>query len=110
MQIFVKINNLFHSYTPKDATMNSETYYYKRGVNQQFSQVCHVFEPAKYNEDDLNYSFDKEVMPIVIHCVAQEGEGKFILNYFLLNLNYILVNLFKTSLSCGQLQVCFILQ
>ena len=60
--------------------MNSETYHYKKGVNQQFSQVCHKFEPGKYNEEDLVYSFDKEIMPIVIYCVADEGDGNY--NYF----------------------------
>lgn len=69
-------------YTSRDPTMNSETYYYKRGVNQQFNQVLHVFEPTLYDEDDLMYrafdeqgNFDTRVpFPVVIHCVAQEGD------------------------------------
>lgn len=61
-------------YTPRDPNMNSETYHYKRGANQQFSQVCHVFDPSLYPEEDLMYSFDREVMPIVIYCLAEEGE------------------------------------
>ena len=56
--------------------MNSETYHYKRGANQQFSQVCHVFDPSLYPEEDLVYSFDREMLPIVIYCVAEEGEGE----------------------------------
>lgn len=56
--------------------MNSETYHYKRGANQQFSQVCHVFDPSLYPEEDLVYSFDREVLPLVIYCVAEEGEGE----------------------------------
>ncbi|XP_066965186.1 probable E3 ubiquitin-protein ligase MGRN1 isoform X8 [Macrobrachium rosenbergii] len=61
-------------YTPRDPSMNSETYHYKRGANQQFSQACHVFDPSLYPEEDLIYSFDREVIPIVIYCVAEEGE------------------------------------
>lgn len=57
--------------------MNSETYHYKRGANQQFSQVCHVFDPSLYPEEDLGYSFDREVLPLVIYCVAEEGEGEY---------------------------------
>ncbi|XP_042875127.1 probable E3 ubiquitin-protein ligase MGRN1 isoform X6 [Penaeus japonicus] len=64
-------------YTPRDPNMNSETYHYKRGANQQFSQVCHVFDPSLYPEEDLMYSFDREVMPIVIYCLAEEGEDEF---------------------------------
>ncbi|CAL4123894.1 unnamed protein product, partial [Meganyctiphanes norvegica] len=64
-------------YTPRDTGMNSETYHYKRGANQQFSQVSHIFEPSQYPEEDLLYSFDKEVIPCVIYCLAEEGEDDF---------------------------------
>lgn len=71
----INFNVSSSSYTPRDPNMNSETYHYKRGANQQFSQVCHVFDPSLYPEEDLMYSFDREVMPIVIYCLAEEGEG-----------------------------------
>uniref|UniRef100_T1J9H5 RING-type E3 ubiquitin transferase n=1 Tax=Strigamia maritima TaxID=126957 RepID=T1J9H5_STRMM len=61
-------------YTPRNPSMNSETYQYKKGANQQFSQINHWFDPALYSEEELNYSVEKEIMPIVIHCVAEEGE------------------------------------
>ncbi|KAB7505592.1 RING finger protein [Armadillidium nasatum] len=64
-------------YTPRDPSMNSETYHYKRGANQQFSQVCHIFDPSQYPEESLLYSFDREVIPIVIYCLAEEGEEPF---------------------------------
>ncbi|XP_034252044.1 probable E3 ubiquitin-protein ligase MGRN1 [Thrips palmi] len=60
-------------YTPKDLSMNSETYHYKRGANQQFSQVSHVFDPSRYNDDELVYNLEKETIPIAIHCVVEEG-------------------------------------
>lgn len=53
--------------------MNSETYHYKRGANQQFSQVSHVFDPSRYNDDELVYNVEKETIPIAIHCVVEEG-------------------------------------
>lgn len=68
--------------------MNSETYHYKRGANQQFCQTSHIFDPTQYNEDDLTYSMEREVIPIAIHCVVEDGiEGWFlkICNYFLLH-------------------------
>lgn len=53
--------------------MNSETYHYKRGTNQQFCQVSHTFDPSAYTDEDLSYSTDKDIIPIAIHCVAEEG-------------------------------------
>lgn len=53
--------------------MNSETFHYKRGANQQFFQSSHCFDPSKYTEEELLYNAEKEVIPIAIHCVAEEG-------------------------------------
>ncbi|KAJ9574376.1 hypothetical protein L9F63_025977, partial [Diploptera punctata] len=53
--------------------MNSETYHYKRGANQQFCQVSHVFDPSQYLEEELTYNPDRDCIPIAIHCVAEEG-------------------------------------
>lgn len=61
------------SYIPKDSNLTSETFHYKRGANQQFCQMTHVFDPSKFSEDDLLYDVDKEIIPIAIHCVADEG-------------------------------------
>lgn len=43
-----------YSYTPRDPNMNSETYHYKRGANQQFVQDSHVFNPSLYPEDEVS--------------------------------------------------------
>ncbi|XP_067127347.1 probable E3 ubiquitin-protein ligase MGRN1 isoform X2 [Centruroides vittatus] len=64
----------FVNYTPRDPSMNSETYHYKRGANQQFNQVSHTFDPTKYTEEELNYQYEDEIMPVVIQCVAEEGD------------------------------------
>lgn len=65
----------YFRYTPRDACMNSETYHYKRGANQQFCQVSHIFDPSQYLEEELTYTPDRDLIPIAIHCVAEEGEG-----------------------------------
>lgn len=69
-------------YNPKDPNMSSETYYYKRGSNQQFSQSSHFFNPSFFTEEELMYrsidekgEFDSSVLlPVVIQCIAQEGD------------------------------------
>ncbi|KAI1291116.1 putative E3 ubiquitin ligase [Halotydeus destructor] len=70
------------TYTSRDVSFNSETFYYKRGSNQQFNQPTHIFEPTLHDEDDLMYRafdenghFDSRVpFPVVIHCVSLEGD------------------------------------
>ncbi|XP_014663747.1 PREDICTED: probable E3 ubiquitin-protein ligase MGRN1 [Priapulus caudatus] len=61
-------------YHPRDPAMNSETYHYKRGANQQFAQTSHVFDPSRHADDDLNYSPEREVLPVVVQCVTDETE------------------------------------
>lgn len=57
--------------------MTSEKFHYKRGSNQQFCQTSHVFDPSKFSDDELGYDLEKEIIPIAIHCVAEEGaEGE----------------------------------
>lgn len=52
--------------------MTSEVYHCKRGVNQTFLQTSHVFNPSLY-PNELSYNADRDLYPIVIHCVADEG-------------------------------------
>ncbi|CAB3234701.1 unnamed protein product [Arctia plantaginis] len=61
-------------YYPRDPTMNSQTYHYKKGANQQFCQISHVFDPSKYLDEDLVYNADREIIPIAIYCVVDEGQ------------------------------------
>ncbi|XP_012551644.2 E3 ubiquitin-protein ligase MGRN1 isoform X2 [Bombyx mori] len=63
-------------YYPRDPTMSSQTYHYKKGANQQFCQISHVFDPSKYSEEDLLYNADKELIPIAIYCVVDEGQDE----------------------------------
>ncbi|XP_056633751.1 E3 ubiquitin-protein ligase MGRN1 isoform X1 [Diorhabda sublineata] len=61
------------TYIPKDPSITSETFHYSRGSNQQFCQPSHVFNPAGYSEDELLYDVDREIIPLAIHCVTEEG-------------------------------------
>ncbi|XP_068629589.1 E3 ubiquitin-protein ligase MGRN1 isoform X1 [Battus philenor] len=61
-------------YYPRDPTLSSQTYHYKKGANQQFCQIAHVFDPSKYPEEDLIYNADREIIPIAIYCVVDEGQ------------------------------------
>lgn len=60
-------------YIPRAPSLNSETYHYKKGANQLFSQTSHIFDPTLYTEEDLLYNAEREIIPIAIHCVAEEG-------------------------------------
>ena len=69
-------------YTPKDSSLSSETFHYKRGANQYFSQSSHVLNPSLFTEEELIYrSVDEKgefdgsaAFPVVVQCVAEEGE------------------------------------
>ncbi|XP_058811655.1 probable E3 ubiquitin-protein ligase MGRN1 [Topomyia yanbarensis] len=61
------------NYIPRDSSLSSETFHFKRGVNQIFSAPSHIFSPALFSEDDLSYNSEKDTFPIVIHCVVEEG-------------------------------------
>ncbi|CAH1399245.1 unnamed protein product [Nezara viridula] len=67
----IAVNGLV--YTSRDPSMTSETFHYKKGANQLFSQPSVIFDPSKYTEEELLYYPEKEIIPIAIHCVAQEG-------------------------------------
>jgi len=67
-----EISNGQATYNPKDASMNSETYHYKRGANQTFSQTTHILDPSKFSEEEWQYNPDKEVIPVVIHCIVED--------------------------------------
>lgn len=59
-------------YVPRDPKMTSDVYHCRRGVNQTFLQTSHVFNPSLYT-NDLSYNSDRDIYPVVIHCVADEG-------------------------------------
>lgn len=68
--LFRFYNYRYHSKVEK---LTSEVFFYKRGANQQFIQPEHIFNPSTIPQEDLSYSVEKDVIPIVIQCVALEG-------------------------------------
>ncbi|XP_037025658.1 E3 ubiquitin-protein ligase MGRN1 isoform X3 [Bradysia coprophila] len=61
------------NYIVKDPSLTSETFHCSRGVNQLFSQNSHIFNPSLYSDEELCYNPERDVYPIVIHCVVEEG-------------------------------------
>lgn len=54
--------------------MTSQTFHYKKGANQQFCQLAHVFDPSRHAEEELAFSPDHEVIPVAIYCLVDEGQ------------------------------------
>lgn len=61
------------TYVPRDLATTSETYHYQKGPNQIFSQPAHIFNPSTHADDDLQFNSEKDIYPIAIHCVIDEG-------------------------------------
>ncbi|NXX56683.1 RN157 ligase, partial [Scopus umbretta] len=62
------------SYIPRDNSLQSETVHYKRGVCQQFCVPSHTVDPSEWSEEELGFDLDREVYPMVVHAVVDEGE------------------------------------
>jgi hypothetical protein len=56
----------------REPELVSEAFKYEKGASQVFSQPAHVFFPNKYADEDLQYSGEKDVYPVAIHCVIDE--------------------------------------
>lgn len=63
------------SYVPRDRSLQSETVHYKRGVCQQFCLPSHTVDPSEWLEEELGFDLDREVYPMVVHAVVDEGDG-----------------------------------
>uniref|UniRef100_F6UL11 E3 ubiquitin-protein ligase n=1 Tax=Ornithorhynchus anatinus TaxID=9258 RepID=F6UL11_ORNAN len=70
-----EFQNGIASYVPKDNSLQSETVHYKRGVCQQFELPSHTVDPSQWAEEELGFDLDREVFPLVVHAVVDEGEG-----------------------------------
>jgi len=68
-----EVNSVGPVFSPKREVMVSPTYMYRKGAGQQFIQPDHIFQPGLYDGEGLDWSV-KELLPVVIHCVAEEGE------------------------------------
>uniref|UniRef100_A0ABM0M9M8 RING-type E3 ubiquitin transferase n=1 Tax=Saccoglossus kowalevskii TaxID=10224 RepID=A0ABM0M9M8_SACKO len=65
------------SYIPKDSSHKSETFYYKRGANQQFNQPAYTIDPSKFNENEFNYDPTRDLIPLVIQCTVSESGDEY---------------------------------
>uniref|UniRef100_A0A452QAR7 E3 ubiquitin-protein ligase n=1 Tax=Ursus americanus TaxID=9643 RepID=A0A452QAR7_URSAM len=70
-----EFQNGIASYIPKDNSLQSETVHYKRGVCQQFCLPSHTVDPSEWAEEELGFDLDREVYPLVVHAVVDEGDG-----------------------------------
>ncbi|XP_061564791.1 E3 ubiquitin ligase RNF157 isoform X1 [Cololabis saira] len=68
----------FHSgvpvYLPQDSSLQSETVHFKRGVSQQFCLPSHTVNLSEWADEELLFDMDKEVFPMVVQAVVDEGE------------------------------------
>uniref|UniRef100_A0A8C5WVX3 E3 ubiquitin-protein ligase n=1 Tax=Laticauda laticaudata TaxID=8630 RepID=A0A8C5WVX3_LATLA len=64
------------SYIPKESSLHSETVHYKRGVCQQFCLPSHSIDPSEWAEEELSFDLDREIYPMVVLAVVDEGDGK----------------------------------
>uniref|UniRef100_A0A8B9F9C0 E3 ubiquitin-protein ligase n=1 Tax=Amazona collaria TaxID=241587 RepID=A0A8B9F9C0_9PSIT len=78
--IYYQASEEFHngvaSYIPRDSSLQSETVHYKRGVCQQFCVPSHTIDPSEWSEDELGFDLDREVYPMVVQAVVDEGDGE----------------------------------
>ncbi|XP_073901179.1 E3 ubiquitin ligase RNF157 isoform X1 [Castor canadensis] len=72
-----EFQNGIASYIPKDNSLQSETVHYKRGVCQQFCLPSHTVDPSEWAEEELGFDLDREVYPVVVHAVVDEGDEYF---------------------------------
>lgn len=68
------VNNGQITFQTKEACLNSETFHYKRGANQLFSQSTHVLDPSKFSDEEWQYDPVKETIPVVISCVVEDDD------------------------------------
>uniref|UniRef100_A0A8D8R8Y3 RING-type E3 ubiquitin transferase n=1 Tax=Cacopsylla melanoneura TaxID=428564 RepID=A0A8D8R8Y3_9HEMI len=66
------------SYIPKNPSCAppSKSFHYKKGASQLFSQPSVTFTPSHYDDEELVYNMDREVIPIAIHCVTVSEDGQ----------------------------------
>ncbi|XP_048258624.1 E3 ubiquitin-protein ligase MGRN1-like [Haliotis rufescens] len=62
------------SYHPKDPALSSQTYHYKKGAGQIFSQADHIIDPSKFSDEEWVFGVDKDAIPVVIQCTVEEEE------------------------------------
>ncbi|KAL2101795.1 hypothetical protein ACEWY4_003556 [Coilia grayii] len=63
-------------YLPQDSSLQSETVHFKRGVCQQFSLPSHSVNLSEWADEELLFDMDKDVYPMVVQAVVDEGDDQ----------------------------------
>ncbi|XP_036390469.1 E3 ubiquitin ligase RNF157 isoform X1 [Megalops cyprinoides] len=76
--IFYQAIEEFHNgvpiYLPQDSSLQSETVHFKRGVCQQFCLPSHSVNLSEWGDEELLFDMDKDIYPMVVQAVVDEGE------------------------------------
>ncbi|XP_076616355.1 E3 ubiquitin ligase Rnf157 isoform X2 [Chaetodon auriga] len=76
--IYYQAMEEFHNgvpvYLPQDSSLQSETVHFKRGVCQQFCLPSHTVNLSEWADEELLFDMDKEIFPMVVQAVVDEGE------------------------------------
>ncbi|XP_041076290.1 E3 ubiquitin ligase RNF157-like isoform X2 [Polyodon spathula] len=73
-QAIEELQNGVPTYIPQDNAVQSETVHFKRGVCQQFCLPSHTLNLSEWSEEELMFDMDKDVYPMVVQAVVDEGE------------------------------------
>uniref|UniRef100_A0A8C7WQ90 E3 ubiquitin-protein ligase n=1 Tax=Oryzias sinensis TaxID=183150 RepID=A0A8C7WQ90_9TELE len=74
-QAIEEFHNGVPVYLPQDSSLQSETVHFKRGVCQQFCLPSHTVNLSEWADDELLFDVDKEIFPMVVQAVVDEGDG-----------------------------------
>ncbi|XP_004084310.1 E3 ubiquitin ligase RNF157 isoform X1 [Oryzias latipes] len=73
-QAIEEFHNGVPVYLPQDSSLQSETVHFKRGVCQQFCLPSHTVNLSEWADDELLFDVDKEIFPMVVQAVVDEGD------------------------------------
>ncbi|XP_046710797.1 E3 ubiquitin ligase RNF157 isoform X3 [Silurus meridionalis] len=73
-QAIEEFHNGVPVYLPQDSSLKSETVHFKRGVCQQFCLPSHSVNLSEWSDEELLFDMDKEVFPMVVQAVVDEGD------------------------------------
>ncbi|KAF4529055.1 hypothetical protein B566_EDAN006076, partial [Ephemera danica] len=82
------------TYLSTNPSLTSETYHYKKGAGQVFCQPGHMCYPGAFLEDQLCYNAEREIIPVAIHCVAEEPVDALKQKLYVDGLSYLLQEIY----------------
>ncbi|XP_072312388.1 E3 ubiquitin ligase Rnf157 isoform X2 [Eucyclogobius newberryi] len=76
--VYYQATEEFHNgvplYLPQDAALQTETVHFKRGISQQFCLPSHSVNLSEWADEELVFDADREVFPMVVQAVVDEGD------------------------------------